>query len=655
MSTSNHNSFHPKYRPDIDGLRAVAVLVVVAFHAFPELLKGGFIGVDVFFVISGYLISTIIFENLDNGSFSFAKFYGRRIRRIFPALLMVMATSFAIGWFFLLTDEFKQLGKHIAAGAAFVSNLVLWQEAGYFDNTADTKPLLHLWSLAVEEQFYIVWPLLLWVAWKYRFNYLFVTLIVIVASFSLNLIDVKKDPVPAFYAPQTRFWELLSGTVLAYLFLYKSKLISNTPKWLMEVLAAVGITIFVIGLFTINKDRSYPGVWALIPVLSAALIIAAGSNAWLNKVVLSNRALVWFGLISFPLYLWHWPLLSFARIVEGGTPSALARTTILLVSVFLAWATYRFIERPLRYGRAANFKIFALMIVMVAVGYAGFQAYSHQGYTHRSVVQSESVNAVAFEWPEDKNKTTYCVEKIKPFISVYCVASQDRPIEVALIGDSHANALHDFVDAYYSQKGKGVIQLGQGGCPPFLGVERDAAGCPKLMNDVVSYVEKTPEITKVFITGRLAAPFTGINFGNPPSANFYSLKSVVDPGLTSRTQIFDAGLQAMVERLLYANKDVTIILDLPELDFDPKSCLKRSSRDDCQISKAIVEQRQAGYRKAVYEIAKSNKIQTVDLMEAFCSKDNCYAKVDGKVLYRDKHHLGTWGTSFLLSKDFKLD
>ena len=161
---------HPKYRRDIDGLRAVAVLAVVAFHAFPNWVKGGFIGVDVFFVISGYLISTIIFESLDKGTFSFSEFYARRIKRIFPALIIVLVACFTFGWFALFPHEYKQLGEHIAAGAGFLSNIVLWKDAGYFDNAADTKPLLHLWSLGIEEQFYIVWPFLLWISWKRKFN-----------------------------------------------------------------------------------------------------------------------------------------------------------------------------------------------------------------------------------------------------------------------------------------------------------------------------------------------------------------------------------------------------------------------------------------------------------------------------------------------------
>jgi peptidoglycan/LPS O-acetylase OafA/YrhL len=325
MSSQQPHLSHPKYRPDIDGLRAIAVLAVVAFHAFPNWVKGGFIGVDVFFVISGYLISTIIFENLDKGTFSFSEFYARRITRIFPALILVLVACFVFGWFALLADEYRQLGKHIAAGAGFISNIVFWNEAGYFDNAADTKPLLHLWSLGVEEQFYIVWPLLLWFAWKRNFNLLTITILVATLSFIINIKGVQQDPVATFYSPQTRFWELLCGSLLAWMTLYKmnawttakSKLDGclalavyrekhpTNGKTLSNFLSFVGLILLTYGFCRINKELSFPGKWALVPVVGSVLIIAAGAKTWVNRVILSNKVLVWFGLISFPLYLWH--------------------------------------------------------------------------------------------------------------------------------------------------------------------------------------------------------------------------------------------------------------------------------------------------------------------------------------------------------------
>lgn len=196
----NHNHLtHPKYRPDIDGLRAIAILSVVGFHAFPDWVKGGFIGVDIFFVISGYLISTIIFDSLEHNRFSFVEFYSHRIKRIFPALLLVLISCFIFGWFTLLADEYKQLGKHIAGGAGFVSNFIFWNESGYFDNAAQTKPLLHLWSLGIEEQFYIIWPWLLWFTWKKRLNFLTITIAVAIISFGLNIARVNGGHMEAAF------------------------------------------------------------------------------------------------------------------------------------------------------------------------------------------------------------------------------------------------------------------------------------------------------------------------------------------------------------------------------------------------------------------------------------------------------------------------
>ena len=292
------------------------MLSVVCFHAFPALLKGGFIGVDVLFVISGFLISTIIFDNLERDSLSFVEFYSRRIKRIFPALLLVLTACFAFGWFALLADEYKQLGKHIAAGAGFVSNFVFWNESGYFDNAAETKPLLHLWTLGIEEQFYIVWPLLLWAAWKGRFNLLTLTLVIASISFALNIKGLHADAIATFYSPQTRFWELLTGSILAYVTLYKpnvgatkrqklnthlnaiiyTKSAQTNENTLRNVQSILGATLIGAALLIITKERHFPGTWALLPTLGAVLIISAGSQAWLNRVLLSNRLLVWFGL-----------------------------------------------------------------------------------------------------------------------------------------------------------------------------------------------------------------------------------------------------------------------------------------------------------------------------------------------------------------------
>ena len=393
MTTLPSHLSHPKYRPDIDGLRAVAVLSVVAFHAFPSGMKGGFIGVDVFFVISGFLISTIIFENLERGTFSFTEFYARRVRRIFPSLSVVLLTCIGVGWLVLFPDELNQLGKHIIAGAGFVSNLVLWSEAGYFDNSAETKPLLHLWSLGIEEQFYIIWPLFLWFLWKRNFNSITFTVSIAFISFYLNIKGVKPDPVATFYSPQTRFWELLCGGILAWFLLYKkskfsiislrlgylfSKIIYrkqpiSNDRLFLSFISFLGFFILVYGFWRINKTLNFPGKWAIIPILGAMLIILAGPKAWVNQKILSNKIAVWFGLISFPLYLWHWPLLSFARIVENGVPARSIRILAVLLSIALAWLTMKLVEKPFRFGeRRARLKVATLCGLMIAIGFGGW-------------------------------------------------------------------------------------------------------------------------------------------------------------------------------------------------------------------------------------------------------------------------------------------
>lgn len=214
MSTTH--LYHPPYRKDIDGLRAIAVLPVVIFHAFPEIITGGFTGVDVFFVISGFIISTILFASLDHNRFSIVEFYARRARRLFPALILVFGFCLAIGWFVLFSDEYAELGKHVLAGSGFVQNFNLLLETGYFDTASALKPLLHIWSLAVEEQFYVFWPILLIVTWRYRVSFAAVTMAVLAISFSLNIYLTNKAPSSAFYLPFSRFWELMIGGMGAY-------------------------------------------------------------------------------------------------------------------------------------------------------------------------------------------------------------------------------------------------------------------------------------------------------------------------------------------------------------------------------------------------------------------------------------------------------
>lgn len=416
MKESSHLS-HPKYRPDIDGLRAIAVLAVVIFHAFPSSLKGGFIGVDIFFVISGFLISTIIYENVRQDTFSFSDFYSRRIRRIFPALLVVISTTFIFGFFILSADEFSQLGKLVAAGIGFVANLVLWSEAGYFDAATETKPLLHLWSLGIEEQFYIIWPLLLIFAWKRKFSLLIVIIICLMTSFSFNILNIKNDPIATFYSPLTRIWELLFGSILAWLIVFKKEIFNDLNlkinKYLSNIkilnrlenkniflnfLSILGVFLFIFSLLIITKESYFPGFWALIPVLGTVMIIIAGPDAWINKNILSSKIAVWFGLISFPLYLWHWPILSYGRIYYDKIPSDGFRCFAVLVSILLAWLTVKYIEKPFRYSkRKTQTKVIVLSVLAVIVGFLGLICYK-TNFADFKIFKQLSITRKGFEY-----------------------------------------------------------------------------------------------------------------------------------------------------------------------------------------------------------------------------------------------------------------
>ena len=394
-----------RYRPDIDGLRALAVVLVVAFHAWPALVPGGFVGVDVFFVISGFLISGIIVGALHEQRFSFTDFYARRVRRIFPALVVVLVAAYVIGWFVLFADDYQRLARHIRAGVLFVSNFALWSEAGYFDGAADTKPLQHLWSLGVEEQFYLAWPLLLWLAWRWRIRPLWLTAVLLVGSLAFNLISIRTDLVSTFFSPLTRFWQLLAGALLACL-PYEPAVVKACQRFLpsddpgrrrlANAGSAAGLLLIVAALLVVDQHTHYPGRWALLPTGGAFLIIASGPDAWINRRWLGQPAVVWLGLISYPLYLWHWPLLSFARISVGETPSLAARGGIVLLSVGLAWLTYVVIEKPVRFGTLRRIAVPLLSTTMIAILGVAHYTVRGEGLIDRALNRGDTAHFLQF-------------------------------------------------------------------------------------------------------------------------------------------------------------------------------------------------------------------------------------------------------------------
>ncbi len=661
---------HPKYRSDIDGLRAVSVFAVVIYHAFPAVIAGGFIGVDLFFVISGYLISSIIFENLAKGTFSFSEFYMRRIKRIFPALLLVFVFCLVFGWYALLANEYKQLGKHVLSGASFVSNFVLWGEVSYFDNASETKPLLHLWSLAIEEQFYLIWPFMLWLLWRWKLNLLVITFVIAVLSFGLNISGIERSESEIFYSPYTRFWELLCGSLLAWFVLNKATFFATLKKhsassFVFNVLSFVGIGLIGSGFWVIDKTSVFPGYWALLPVIGAVLIIFAGPNAWFNRTVLSNRVLVWFGLISFPLYLWHWPLLSFARIVEGDVPSFTIRMVVVCLSIGLAWVTFRFIESPIRQGRISQSLRYALIGLMIFVGVAGYSVDHFNGFESRRFMLEMTERNEDLKFNFSNKEGWLCDELI--YEGARCYYEGESP-SVVIVGDSHVPTIYSGLRGLYSGQNKGIGVFGGGdGCPPLLNVVSkshsgpEERGCIQKTTASMLRLMEEDSVKEIIFSSRGPIYTTSKGFGNFDGDAFDSWVirfDGEDQGFRSNEEVFEMALLQTFDAFIKAGKKVTYLYDVPELGFDISSCLSNRPftisgkvRSPCAVSRAEFDLRNKDFRAMIKRVLiHYPSIRTIDLAEALCDEDWCYGAKDGVPFYIDDDHLNRRGSDYVVNR-----
>ena len=568
------------YRPDIDGLRAIAVLSVVVFHAFPSFIRGGFVGVDIFFVISGFLISKHIWEELGTGVFSIKTFYARRVKRIFPALSIVFLSCLVMGWIILTPGEYEQLGRHVLAGTAFVSNLLFWKEAGYFDNAADTKPLLHLWSLGIEEQFYIVWPLFLAFFWRYSRHLGWAFIGVMGVSLTYSEIISHRDVVADFYSPFTRFWELALGAALAHSALIKPNLDSK----IRSLISWFGLFLLIVAVIIIQKNYLFPGLWALLPTMGAACIIFAGEDAWVNRQLLSLRMFVWFGLMSYPLYLWHWPLLTFARIMESGTPSVLVRLCLLATSILLAWLTYKFIERPIRSKPRSKKLILMLSLSMLTLGISGLIVKDNHGFKSRqfSMLNGDSSTIIL---GADRDKLQHecgIAEPQKSFFQ-YCLKSPgtDDPNYI-LIGDSKGEALY-YGLVRESKPDMHWMMIGAAYPPEGDTASQDTQQIKNRL--ALETIAHSPSVKIV----ALAVAMHGI-FTTSPETGFIAAN--VEP---SPEKI--ASYSRAIQQIEQAGKQVVFVVDNPTFP-DPTSCvsggttssqvlnqfLKRAENHYCAIS-----------------------------------------------------------------------
>ncbi|MDI1310114.1 MAG: acyltransferase family protein [Methylotenera sp.] len=481
---------HHGYRLDIDGLRAVAVCLVVGFHAFPNIFKGGYIGVDIFFIISGYLISGIIFKQLSSNQFSFWDFYKKRINRIFPALIFVLLSTTLLSNFYSFRNEILDFNDSLIAAVSFVANIFFYIKSGYFDTTAETKPLLHLWSLGIEEQYYIIWPILLMLLWKRHIIKPWSIILLITASFTASIFVLKSNQSAAFYLPQLRFWELLLGSLLAYYHTNPAK--QPLPKYFIQhkiiiknLSSCVGFILIAVCVLFLNKSSLFPGWWALLPTLGSVLIIAAGKDAYANRTLLSNPIPVFIGVISYPVYLWHWPLLSFLHIEMGASP-LLYRVIAVVFSFFMGWLTYVTVEKPIRFGIKSNAKTYVLALMLFSLGI--------YGYIDSKILTTKPIDNVnAFvnhyiEYQSSANlKLNYKFDcniigtdgSLKADVNKDCYTPESNKA-VFIWGDSHAQHLNFGLSKLLSDN-ISLLQIASFGCAPNVNFIKDGmkSNCDK--------------------------------------------------------------------------------------------------------------------------------------------------------------------------------
>jgi peptidoglycan/LPS O-acetylase OafA/YrhL len=635
------------HRPDIDGLRAVAILSVLGYHANSNWLPGGFVGVDIFFVISGYLISGIIFRGLDRGTFSFSDFYSRRVKRIFPALLIVLVVVTVFGWVSLYSDEYQSLGKHVAAGAGFVSNIVLWKEAGYFDPAGDLKPLLHLWSLGIEEQFYLLWPPLFYFVWKRRINPLLAISAIALGSFALNAYWIRDHEIRTFYLPATRCWELALGGILAYVQMRRSS-VAGSPLS-RNVQAAIGALLLVAAIEGLTKFQQFPGWRALLPTLGSFLLIAAGPDAWVNRRLLANRVMVFFGLISYPLYLWHWPLLSFQRIIGSRELPTERLLATLAVAVMLAWLTYRFIERPIRSGDWRLRPALTLAMGITLIGATGCLIFAQDlrprsaGYRLDRIIAASAPNTFSFPGPHLKQLSN----DETPIMG----QGEGRP-KVLFIGDSEVEQYYPRIDSLLTADPagtRGVIYSSKGGCPPLPQVHEDhLPGCDGLIERGIA-LAKNPDIDTIVVAADWAGYFLGVNTEDQA----YYFEDHGTKGMLQNTMGSDASnkaffaFEAMIRGFTSAKKTVYIVLPSPTGPiFRPRAMITRSFSDfsfrirDLDISTADLESRLGPVVAKLRAIAARTGALTIDPIASLCEGAICPVLApDGLPIYRDASHL----------------
>lgn len=638
---------HISYRPDIDGLRAVAVLSVVLFHATGR--TGGFVGVDIFFVISGYLISRIIFREVDAADFSVARFYERRIRRIMPALATMIALTALVFAFFSVPIDYKAFGQSVGATAAFSSNVYFYLKSDYFDPSSETAPLLHTWSLAVEEQFYLVFPLLAsWLGRVAPARRLGALVIGFAASFLLSVAVVRVDASQAFYLPFTRFWELLIGAIVAV-----APARPPRSRRQADILAGVGLLLIVASVLLYRGTMLFPGESALPPCLGAALLIHAGRfPGGRVGALLSLRPVVFVGLISYSLYLWHWPILVGARYVLFRELTPLEDAAALAVMLAAAYASWRWVERPFRQARpGARGRLF---LGTAAAGAAAFAfaaaAHSSGGFPQRLPEPARSFAAAALDInPRRAACDRLAVPRIEAG-NVCSIGTEGVQPTFAFIGDSFADALMPGMDEAAKRAGVAGYALVHSGCFPLAQVDQGDNGCRDFTDAALRFVAAHPEVTRVVLVARWTSAFFGNRFGQVRGEGWFITDAQSKgAGYAENPGVLRRGLERTLDAL--AGREVVVIAHIPEQRYDVPRALALHAvygmPREVALPLSLHETRQAPLRPMFAGLAKAHPFRLLDVGAALCRDGSCPVQSGATVLYADDNHLSRSGGTLL--------
>jgi len=652
-----------KYRAEIDGLRAVAVVPVIFFHAGLALFSGGYIGVDVFFVISGYLITSIILgEQQAADGFSLAKFYERRARRILPALFAVVLACLPFAWLLLTPDELRSFAKSVIGVSTFTSNFHFWGESGYFDTDAELKPLLHTWSLAVEEQYYILFPLLLMLLHRIGRKIIPAALVVLaLASFALAEHGANNDSAAAFFLLPARAWELLAGSLCAVYLRRTPFPLADRAGW-QNILALTGLAMILLSVVLIDGDTPFPGVYALPTIIGTVLVICFARADNFAGRLLGLRFVVLAGLISYSAYLWHQPIFAFTRHAHAGEPSALLMIALAALSMLLAYFSWRFIEAPFRDRQRFNrqhiwkFSGYGLLFFLLVGG---------TGHALRGVPERlNETQQVIYEVSREKNPGSRACSKFDPEKGLryqQCVPAGDFNSRVLLTGDSHAAALVGAMVEALEPVAVAVTQFTNSACLPIAGVSVDGEvdQCSLLNDAILDYANSKSEEQFVVLASRWTLAFEGSRFNNGEGgvekgrdAEFYPLGEDEDMDDLARRQALTEKIHAHVNALLKTGKHVLLVYPVPEAGWNVPNLMLKHGSDHFASEYGSTDYgvflERAGAAMAALDGAGNHpRLHRIRPHQWLCDQDvvgRCITQRQGRPLYKDDDHLSLEGS-----------